>query len=499
MLGINRLLGIKLSFADEAATPMFQDSTTVHPVDMRRRRRFKISNRTYFGYGLAFLEGLFAFGFVLASSLFLGNPMPWGNMLNAGIAALAVGVAYGLSALPPADWLVQSADKRLHGPLHAAASWLIVLALVWLAGIVLSGTFVVPERATWEWLLVGALLVAFARWALHGRLAAMMANGQFQIERTAIVGSSDVLRRFEREARIWKQGGQVVVRHALGGTGETTDAVLADFAALCAERRCNTVLLVGDLGSFLAAGAVIEACRPYAMNVAFAPISEHGGQLHTLHDVLRIGPANAVRVMRKPLSDGALAAKRAMDIVGAGIGLLLIAPVMLATALAIRLSGPGPILYRQERKGFNGHSFYIFKFRSMSVTEDGRSMKPAVSGDERITPIGHFIRRTSIDELPQLLNVIRGDMSLVGPRPHAVSHDAELSRDFSIYARRQRIKPGITGWAQVNGFRGEIATQGQLEGRTLHDLEYVENWSVWFDLKVLWLTLFSRKVHRNAG
>lgn len=478
---------------------MFQDSAILQQADLRRYKRFRVSSRTYLGYGVALCEGLFVFALVLVGSFAFATPVPWLDTLNAGVAALGVGATYALLAVPPADRLLHASGKRLLGLVQAPLSWFIAIALVWLAAVALSGTFASPSRSAWGWLLVGALLTTVVRWLLHGRLAAMMNNGQLQVDRTALVGDGEALRRFEREARIWKQGGQVVARHALGETNRTTNAALQDFAALCAERRCDNVLLVGHLGTFVAAGAVIEACRPYAINVAFAPIMEHGDELQKLHDVLHIGPANAVRVMRKPLSDGAIAAKRLLDILGAGLGLLITAPLLLAVSTAIRLSGPGPIFYRQERMGFNGRPFYILKFRSMRVSEDGRAMRPAVAGDERITPLGRLMRRSSIDELPQLLNVVRGDMSLVGPRPHAISHDAELSRGFSLYARRQRIKPGITGWAQVNGYRGEIATQAQLEGRTLHDLDYVENWSMWFDLKILWLTMFSRKVHHNAG
>jgi putative colanic acid biosynthesis UDP-glucose lipid carrier transferase len=190
--------------------------------------------------------------------------------------------------------------------------------------------------------------------------------------------------------------------------------------------------------------------------------------------------------------------KRVFDIAGASVGVVLLSPLFLVVAILIKLDSHGPVLFMQERRGFNGKSFQIYKFRSMSVMEDGRSMRQARPGDKRITAIGAVLRRTSIDELPQLLNVVLGDMSLVGPRPHAISHDAELALRFERYAQRQRIKPGITGWAQVNGFRGDTSTQEQIEGRTLHDLHYVENWSLWFDIRILVLTLLSPKVRNNA-
>ena len=156
------------------------------------------------------------------------------------------------------------------------------------------------------------------------------------------------------------------------------------------------------------------------------------------------------------------------------------------------------MFYRQERRGFNGESFYIWKFRSMRVTESGRQMTQVRAGDSRITRVGRFIRAASIDELPQLINVVQGQMSLVGPRPHAIVHDDELGEQLASYAHRQRIKPGITGWAQVNGFRGETTTFAQIEGRTEHDLYYIENWSIFLDWWIIFLTVFSPKTRQNA-
>jgi exopolysaccharide biosynthesis polyprenyl glycosylphosphotransferase len=206
-----------------------------------------------------------------------------------------------------------------------------------------------------------------------------------------------------------------------------------------------------------------------------------------------------VRVLKKPMSDGAVLLKRAFDLSGAAIGLVLLVPVFAVVGVLIKLESPGPIIFRQERRGFNGQTFHIWKFRSMRVTESGRQMTQVRgSHDSRITSIGRFIRRTSIDELPQLVNVLRGEMSLVGPRPHALMHDDELGEQLAGYAHRQRIKPGITGWAQVNGYRGETSTLEQVEGRTSHDLYYIDNWSIFLDCWIIVLTVFSAKTRKNA-
>jgi lipopolysaccharide/colanic/teichoic acid biosynthesis glycosyltransferase len=181
--------------------------------------------------------------------------------------------------------------------------------------------------------------------------------------------------------------------------------------------------------------------------------------------------------------------KRAMDLIVAGLLLLLLTPVFVAVACSIRMESKGPALFRQRRGGQYGRPFSIYKFRTMRVMEDGECVTQACQKDSRITPLGSFLRRTSMDELPQLLNVLKGDMSLVGPRPHAVAHDREFQERIPAYAKRFAMKPGITGLAQVRGFRGETLTNESLEGRLAADLEYIASWSLANDVRLLVVTL----------
>jgi putative colanic acid biosynthesis UDP-glucose lipid carrier transferase len=184
--------------------------------------------------------------------------------------------------------------------------------------------------------------------------------------------------------------------------------------------------------------------------------------------------------------------------VGAGLALIMLSPLLAGAALAIKLDSVGPVLFRQQRCGFNGKSFAIRKFRTMSVLEDGPSVIQAGAADNRVTRIGKWLRRTSIDELPQLLNVLEGSMSLVGPRPHAVSHDAEFDRIVRNYAFRQRVKPGLTGWAQIHGCRGPTPTPAVIERRVEYDLWYIDNWSLRLDLAILLQTPVEVLRARNA-
>ncbi len=211
-----------------------------------------------------------------------------------------------------------------------------------------------------------------------------------------------------------------------------------------------------------------------------------------------VGPVVSVNLDRQPLGLLDFAVKRALDIVVAGAALVALSPVFAVVALLIKLESPGPVLFRQRRYGFNQEPFHIFKFRSMNTMEDGREVVQATVGDSRITRVGRFIRRTNIDELPQLLNVLVGDMSLVGPRPHAMVHDQMFERDIALYARRHNMRPGISGWAQVNGYRGETSTADKMRGRIEHDLQYIDRWSISLDLKIMFLTVFSGRAYRNA-
>ena len=190
-------------------------------------------------------------------------------------------------------------------------------------------------------------------------------------------------------------------------------------------------------------------------------------------------------VAPSPASAAESRLKRAFDIIVASAVLVFILPLMLAAAAAIVVDSRGPVFFVQRRTGLNGLPIRVFKFRSMSVMEDGAAIKHAGKGDSRITRVGAFLRRSSIDELPQLMNVIRGEMSLVGPRPHALAHDQYYGALVPAYVHRFRARPGITGLAQISGFRGEIHSLDGMVGRVDADNTYIDQWSLWLDIKIL--------------
>ena len=212
----------------------------------------------------------------------------------------------------------------------------------------------------------------------------------------------------------------------------------------------------------------------------------------------RIGRMRTIQLAPAPLTLRDRVVKRAFDIVGASVLLLASLPLFALIALLIKLDSPGPVLFRQRRHGFNHREFRVIKFRTMSTLDDGVLIRQARRNDDRVTRVGRFLRSTNLDEIPQLINVLAGQMSLVGPRPHALAHDNEYEERIRQYARRHKVKPGITGWAQVNGYRGETSSIDKMLKRVDHDLYYIDHWSLLFDIRILLMTLLSPRSYRNA-
>jgi putative colanic acid biosynthesis UDP-glucose lipid carrier transferase len=212
----------------------------------------------------------------------------------------------------------------------------------------------------------------------------------------------------------------------------------------------------------------------------------------------QIGNLPAVSVFENPFYGVDGFVKRALDVVLGTALLIVLAIPMLLIALAVKLTSPGPVIFRQNRYGQDGREIRVWKFRSMRVTENGQKIQQATLNDPRITKLGAFLRRTSLDELPQLINVIAGSMSLVGPRPHATAHNEQYRKLIPGYMLRHKVKPGITGLAQVNGWRGETDTDEKMQKRVEFDHKYIREWSPWLDIKILFQTVFTVLKGNNA-
>ncbi len=218
--------------------------------------------------------------------------------------------------------------------------------------------------------------------------------------------------------------------------------------------------------------------------------------LHSRWD--SVGDIHTLSVFDTPFNGLSSWIKRLEDIVLSSIILTLISPVLIAIAVAVKLTSPGPIIFKQFRYGLDGRKIKVWKFRSMSTMDNGAKVVQATKNDPRVTPLGSFLRRTSLDELPQFINVLQGSMSIVGPRPHAVAHNEEYRVLVERYMLRHKVKPGITGWAQINGWRGETDTLEKMEKRVQYDLDYIHRWSLWLDIKIVFLTIFKGFVSKTA-
>ena len=211
-----------------------------------------------------------------------------------------------------------------------------------------------------------------------------------------------------------------------------------------------------------------------------------------------LGLLPTIQLLQQPLTLFDRFIKRALDLIVAAIGLILLCPLFLLVAAVIKLELRGPAVFRQSRHGFNNETIRVFKFRTMRTVEEGENFTQAVKDDPRVTVFGAILRKTNIDELPQLVNVLLGEMSLVGPRPHPIALNLKYEDKLAPLFRRHNVKPGITGWAQVNGCRGETDTVEKMHQRLIYDLYYIDHWSFLLDIQIIMMTLLSKKAYSNA-
>jgi Undecaprenyl-phosphate glucose phosphotransferase len=310
----------------------------------------------------------------------------------------------------------------------------------------------------------------------------------------AIVGDGSEL----LEQRLLEgEGGIEIVAHFTAEQMATPGhGALEKAMALCEAGMLDDVLLCMPSAEEERLQQIIRRLSMLPAHIALCPDKlwlERG-----VSQVAAVGSLPLLTVHRRPLDGWSNFLKMLEDKVIASALLLFTLPLMVACAIAVRLDSKGPIFFVQHRQGFAGEIFPILKFRTMTCMEDGDVVVQACKGDQRVTRVGAFLRHWSLDELPQLWNVLRGDMSIVGPRPHALAHDRYYVDVISDYAARHKVKPGITGWAQVNGFRGETRDDATMAARVRYDLAYIENWSLWFDLRIILMTIVAVILPKNA-
>jgi putative colanic acid biosynthesis UDP-glucose lipid carrier transferase len=272
---------------------------------------------------------------------------------------------------------------------------------------------------------------------------------------------------------------------------------LANLVATVEEKRAHELWLCLPLAEGNSIKEVLYALRHHTIEVRFIP--EWGDIPMLNHRVSNIAGLYSLDLSCTPMDGPARLVKRLEDILIGGAISIAILPVCLFIAMAIKITSPGPVVFKQYRTGIKGKRFKVYKFRSMVVhQESGDGITQATKNDARVTAVGAFLRRTSLDELPQFFNVLQGRMSIVGPRPHALAHNEYYKDLVESYMQRHKVKPGITGWAQVNGYRGETDTLDKMRKRVEYDLWYVDNWSLGLDLKIIVQTIFKGFRGNNA-
>ena len=363
----------------------------------------------------------------------------------------------------------------------------------------------------------GSLIVQYAaglgtaaglRLALAPLISHYLRLGRLGGKRVAVVGEAASVATIARELRTEGKGVDVLGMVRLPSALERSDSRdfadphrdIRDAAAAVEEIARKTmldeVIISMPWSEEARIRLLVESLATVPASIHLAP-EGRAAWTHLLTPSC-VGPLSTMRLSRAPLTLRDQVLKRAFDLTAGSAILLACLPLFLLIAICIKLDSKGPVLFRQRRNGFNQREFRIYKFRSMTTLDDGDVIKQATRNDMRITRVGSFLRRTNIDELPQLFNVIAGQMSLVGPRPHAVAHNNEYSEKIRLYARRHNVKPGITGLSQVNGLRGETDCIEKMRHRVEYDLRYIDNWSLLLDIKIMIRTICSRRSFQNA-
>jgi Undecaprenyl-phosphate glucose phosphotransferase len=344
-------------------------------------------------------------------------------------------------------------------------------------------------------------VIAVVRAIAHIKLQSSIANNRIEARRVILIGRSS---HCSHVMKTLKDSGIRIVAvfpfpssRANSSEGvPLKDCTIRQIIRQCRPLCPDDILVFTTERDLPEVARLTDALSELPASLHMVPIGLEG--ILATSKLAELGPLPTIQLLQLPLSQFDKFIKRAFDLVAASIGLIMLAPLFVTVAAAIRLESRGPVFFRQTRHGFNNELIHIFKFRSMHTIEDGHNFTQAVKNDPRVTAVGHFLRKTNIDELPQLFNVLFGQMSLVGPRPHPIALNDLFEQQITPLSRRHNVKPGITGWAQVNGFRGETDTLEKMQRRLQHDFYYIDHWSFLFDMQIIMMTLISKKAYCNA-
>jgi putative colanic acid biosynthesis UDP-glucose lipid carrier transferase len=377
--------------------------------------------------------------------------------------------------------------SRSHG--RILLQWVSVVAILLFGAFLFKTSADLSRKLVLTWFAVTPVALAGAN-AVRARATWFAAHGA-KAPRHVIIGVNEV--GFELARRLPAKGllgyfdFRSVDRLAHMLEPEKLAGHCKDVADYVRSHAVDVVYIALPIANVPRMSELINALRDTTASVYFVPDAFAFDLIQGR--LVEIKGMPALSICDTPFHGMDAVLKRATDLVLASVGLLVATPAMLAIAAAVKLTSKGPVLFRQRRYGLNGEEIYVYKFRSMTTTDDGSVIQQATKFDTRVTPVGRIIRKTSLDELPQLFNVLQGKMSMVGPRPHAVAHNEMYRKLISGYMIRHKVRPGITGLAQVNGLRGETEVLDKMKERVRYDLEYLRHWSPWLDVKIVFRTL----------
>lgn len=394
-------------------------------------------------------------------------------------------------------------DAGIAAATDIVTSWVTLLSILALCGYATKSFGYFEHRVLMAWAVVTPVVQWLA--VVAGRNILRRHAAQPEARRKAVVvGAGPLGVKVARALMENKDRGSDFIGYFDDRADERVDSTaagqllgrLAALAPYVHEHGIKEVYITLPLGSQPRILQLLESVQGTTASIFFVPdvfgISIIQGRLQDMNGIPVVG------ICETPFTGTNELVKRISDIVLASIILVLISPILIGLAIGVKLSSPGPVIFKQRRNGLDGEEIIVYKFRSMRAMDNGTVVKQAQRGDPRITPFGAFIRKTSLDELPQFINVLQGRMSIVGPRPHAVAHNEEYRKLIKAYMVRHKVKPGITGWAQVNGLRGETETIEKMQQRVEYDLEYLRNWTLGLDLQIIVRTVRVMLFDRNA-
>jgi len=371
--------------------------------------------------------------------------------------------------------------------------WLVVIAILLFLGFATKLSYRYSEQVILTWFIVTPIALIISH--LMVRMIASNLRKDGNVRSVVIVGANDtgleIAKRIREYPYLLMEVEGFFEDRDLSRCPEETTPLLGGVSKVADYVRVNNIKMIYislPMSAQPRIRALLDDLHDTTASIYFLPDVYIFDLMQAHFD--NVGGIPVVAICESPFAGVESVVKNVSDFMLALLFLIMLSPIMLCIGLAVKLTSPGPAVFKQRRYGLNGEEIIVYKFRSMSVSEDGPNIVQAKKNDSRLTRVGAFLRRTSLDELPQFINVLQGRMSIVGPRPHAVAHNELYRKLIKGYMLRHKVKPGITGWAQVNGLRGETEVLEKMQARIEYDLNYLQNWSIWLDLWIIVLTVW---------